>query len=49
MLLVGWAVTDALKRAVSIRRAGLVRIGTDSIFSLFVLPRCPTRLADIYK
>jgi hypothetical protein len=49
MLFSSWAVTDALERAVSIRRARLVLMGTDNVFAVFVLPGCPARLADVYK
>jgi hypothetical protein len=49
MLLVSRPVTDALERTVPIRRANFVPIGTESVASVLVLPRCPTRLADVYK
>ena len=49
MLLVGRTVANALERAISIRRARFVPIGTDCIVSVFVLLGCPAWLADIYK
>lgn len=47
MLFSSWAVTDALEGAIAIRRARLVLLGTDKLFSVFVLPRCPARLPDV--
>ncbi len=49
MLLVSRAVADALESALAIRRPGLMPIGTDDCPSVFVLSRCPARLADVYK
>ena len=49
MLFVSWAVADALESALTIRRTRLMLIGTDDCRSVFVLPGCPARLADIYK
>ena len=49
MLLVGRAVTNALERTISIRRARFVPVGTDSVASVLVLPGCPTRLTHAYK
>jgi hypothetical protein len=48
MLFLSRAIADALESAIDIRRARLMRIRTD-FFAVFVLPRCPARLADIYK
>jgi hypothetical protein len=49
MLFSSRTVTDALERTISIRRTGFVLIGTGDSSSIFVLPGCPARLADIYK
>lgn len=49
MLFFSGAVADALERTITIRRPRLILIGTDNVFSVFVLSGCPTRLADIYK
>jgi hypothetical protein len=49
MLFSSWAVADALESTVTIRRPRLILIGTDNFFPVFVLSRCPTRLADVYK
>jgi hypothetical protein len=49
MLVFSGAVADALKSTLTIRRPRLILIGTDNVFSVFVLSGCPTRLADIYK
>ena len=44
-----WAITDALERAIPIRRARLALMKTYNFFPVFVLPGCPARLADVYK
>jgi hypothetical protein len=49
MLFFSRAIADALESAIAIRWARLMRIGTDDFFSVFVLSRCPARLADVYK
>jgi hypothetical protein len=49
MLFARWAVADALERAIPIRRARLIYIGTDKILSIFILPGRPARLADVHK
>lgn len=49
MLFFSGAVADALERTITIRRPRLILIGTDNVFSVFVLSGCPTRLADVYK
>jgi hypothetical protein len=49
MLFLSRAVADALESALTIRRAWLMLVGTDVFRSVFVLPGCPARLADIYK
>jgi hypothetical protein len=49
MLFFSRAIADALESALTIRGARLIHIGTDNIFPVFVLSRCPTRLADVYK
>src|SRR5687768_4858463 len=49
MLFVSRAVADALDRGITIRWARLIPVGTDSLRSVFVLSRCPARLADVYK
>ena len=47
MLFPGRPVTDALERAGAIRRAGRVFIGAGHFCSVFILPWCPARLADV--
>ena len=49
MLFFSRTVADALQRAITIGRAWLILIGTDKFISFFILPRRPTRLADIDK
>jgi hypothetical protein len=49
MLFFSRAIADALDSAINIRRTRLMRIGTDYSFAVFVLSRCPARLADIDK
>ena len=49
MLFFSWAVADALESTVTIRRPRLILIGTDNVFSVFVLSGRPTGLADVYK
>jgi hypothetical protein len=49
MLFSSRAIADALESAIAIRGARLVLSGTDNLFSVFVLSRCPAGLADVYK
>jgi hypothetical protein len=49
MLFFSRTITDPLESAIIIRRARLMLIGTDNLFSVFVLSRCPARLAHVYK
>jgi hypothetical protein len=49
MLFFSRAIADALESALTIRRARLMRIGTDNVFSVFVLSGCSARLAHVYK